>query len=79
MLMIVQLKYLHSRRERTKNVETGENDKGQKEGIVVENGEGGGFIVGNLIFLPQDPIDKSIQIPGKNTICIICVCTICMT
>lgn len=51
-----QWNYLHSRRERTKNVETGENDKGQKEGIVIENGEGGGFIVGNLIFLPEDPV-----------------------
>lgn len=38
---------------RSQYEETGKNDDGQKQGIVVEDGECGGLVIGDLILLPQ--------------------------
>ena len=36
------------------NVEGGNNDQQKVQGIIVENGECGGFVIGNFVFLPQN-------------------------
>jgi len=36
--------------------EADEDDHGQVDGVVVEDGEGGGLVVGHLVLLPQDAL-----------------------
>lgn len=48
-------KRIHSRCEGAQQVEAAEDDDGQEQSIVVEDGEGCCLIVCNLILLPQDP------------------------
>ena len=35
--------------------EGGDDDEHQEEGVVVEDGEGCGFVVCHFVLLPQDP------------------------
>merc|ERR1712073_175691 len=40
----------------TQDVEGGDDHQGQEQSVVVEDGEGGGLVLSNLILLPQDPL-----------------------
>jgi len=40
----------------TEDVKGQEDDQGEEERVVVEDGEGCSFVFGNLIFLPQNPL-----------------------
>ena len=42
--------------ERLEDVEGADDQDGQKQGIVVEDAEGGGLVLGNLVLLPQNPL-----------------------
>ena len=44
--------------EGPENVEGRHNDQNQEEGVVVEYGEGGGLVIGDLILLPQNPANN---------------------
>lgn len=44
------------RRRVLQDKEADENDNGQVDGVVVEDGEGGGLVVGYLVLLPQDAL-----------------------
>lgn len=50
--MHIVFKRIHSRSECAQEVETAEDDDGEEQCIVVEDGESGGFVVCYLIFLP---------------------------
>ena len=40
--------------EGLEDVEGADDQDGQKQGIVVEDAEGGGLVLGNLVLLPQN-------------------------
>ena len=42
------------RREGLKEEEGGADEQEEKKGVVVENGEGGRFVVRDLVLLPQN-------------------------
>ena len=42
--------------EGLEDVEGADDQDGQKQGIVVEDAEGGGLVLGNLVLLPQNPL-----------------------
>lgn len=42
--------------ETLQDVEREDDEDGQEEGVVVEDAEGGGLVLGNLVLLPQDPL-----------------------
>ena len=55
---------LHGWVEGPEQEEAEGNDQGQEESVIVENGEGGGFVVGDFVLLPQDPEQK----PNKSAL-----------
>ena len=42
--------------EGLEDIEGADNQDGQEKGIVVEDAEGGGLILSNLVLLPQNPL-----------------------
>lgn len=50
------------RRERAENVKAEHDHNGQEERIVVEDGEGGRLVVGDLVLLPQGPADTQVRL-----------------
>lgn len=46
---------IHSRVEVLEQEEGGDDDEDEEQGVVVEDGEGRGLVVGDFVFLPQDP------------------------
>ena len=47
---------VEGRAERLEDVERGEHEDGEEDGVVVEDGEGGGLVLGHLVLLPQDAL-----------------------
>merc|ERR1712012_546235 len=42
--------------ERLEDIEGGEDEDGEEEGVVVEDGEGGRLVLGHLVLLPEDAL-----------------------
>ena len=49
---------IHGGVEVLEQEEGGDDDEHQEEGVVVEDGEGCGFVIGHFVLLPQDPWQK---------------------
>ena len=47
---------VEGRGERSQQIEAGKDDHGQEEGVVVEDGEGGRLVLGDVDLLPQHPL-----------------------
>lgn len=50
---------LHGWSEWSQQVEAADDDESKEDSVVVEDGESGSFVIGNFIFLPQNPTNKT--------------------
>ena len=60
-------RYSQDRRERTEDVERADDNKEQEDRIVVEDGEGGGLVVGHFVLLPEDPGKRGMFCSDERT------------